>query len=72
MRRSSPKAAWASRRAAASSAGSRSRSRTVRIPLPPPPAAGLMSNGTPILAAAAVSAAIGLIGVVVASGRRDA
>jgi hypothetical protein len=54
--RSSPNAACASRRAAASSAGSRSRSRTVRIPFPPPPAAGLMRSGTPMAAAAVVSA----------------
>ena len=45
INRSSPKAAAASRRAAASPMSRPARSLRTRIPLPPPPAAGFTSNG---------------------------
>ena len=72
MSRSSPKAAIASRRAAASASGSRPGSRTVRMPLPPPPAAGLTRSGKPIPSAARARTRVGLSGAVVAGQDRDA
>ena len=72
MRRSSWKAACASRRAAASSVVRRSAKRTVRMPLPPPPAAGLTSNGIADALGRLDEGCVRLVVIVVAGGHGDA